>query len=524
MLQSELQTFPDKLFASKLISGLSQGFHTGVKHLTLESFESKNLRSALQDPDKVDELLSKEVNEGYWTGPYKTPPFKSYRVSPIGLAEHKYNHKKRLIVDLSAPHEDPLHPSINDLISKEEFSLSYVKIDDAIKIIMDLGQGSWMCKTDVRAAFKIIPIHPSLWHLHGIKWNKQYYFATRLVFGSRSSPKIFDSLAQVVEWIIIHNYGITHTLHLLDDFIAIDHPNSEPLRTMALLTHIFRILGIPLSNEKTTGPTQTIQYLGIILDTIAMEARLPLDKLARISHLLADFSGKRTCTKRNLLSLLGHLVYASRVIIPGRTFMSRLFEAAKKVKKLDHRVTLTSDCKEDLRMWEHLLEHWNGISMFLDNAPISADDLALFTDASGTRGYGGYYQGNWFASAWDPGLLQSIESELSIAFQELYPIVVAAMLWGNTWSRKRILFHCDNLAVVHILNKGRSPCKSIMKLMRRLVIVAANNSFHFLAIHLPGHSNQIADSLSRLDFQKFRRLAPEASAEPCIIPTNVMFH
>jgi hypothetical protein len=92
-----------------------------------------------------------------------------------------------------------------------------------------------------------------------------------------------------------------------------------------------------------------------------METRLPLDKLARISGLLAEFGDRRTCTKRELLGLLGHLVFASRVIIPGRTFMSRLFEAAKKVKKLDLRVTLTAACKADMAMWKHLLTQWNGI-------------------------------------------------------------------------------------------------------------------------------------------------------------------
>jgi hypothetical protein len=116
-----------------------------------------------------------------------------------------------------------------------------------------------------------------------------------------------------------------------------------------------------------------------------------------------------------------------------------------------------------------------------------------------------------------------VDKDISIAFQELYPIVVAAVLWGASWARKRILFHCDNQATVHILNKGRSPCKSIMKLMRRLVIVAATSNFHFLATHVPGRTNQIADALSRLNLQKFRQLAPEAAPEPCQVPSKIMF-
>jgi len=515
------------LFVRYLLSGLSDGFHTGIQnHLQIETYTVKNLVSAGKDPVTISQLLDKEVHDNYWIGPYVEAPFDVYRINPIGVVQHKYNLKKRLIVDMSAPHDNAMYPSVNDLIDKNEFSLTYVKIDDAINIIKELGQGSWLCKVDVKSAFKNLPIHPSLWRFHGIQWKNQMFFATRLVFGSRSSPKIFDCLAQAIEWIASTNYGIKHILHLLDDFLTIEHPDSDPDRNMALLSHIFNKLGVPLANHKTVGPVNRLEYLGIILDTCKMEACLPLDKKERIVDLLNQFTQKRTCLKRELLSLIGHLVFASRVVIPGRTFISRLIEASKKVKHLHHRVTLTKDSKEDIEMWGYLLSHWNGISLFLDKQLTIADDLHLFTDASGSLGFAGYFQGAWFASAWDKEMLASVEGELSIAFQELYPIVVAAILWGKSWKRKQIVFHCDNMSVVHILNKGRSPCLAIMRLMRRLVIVAALCNFNFRSIHVAGYKNQIADSLSRLNFQKFKQLAPEAAQHPCSVPPHhmIMFH
>ena len=147
----------------------------------------------------------------------------------------------------------------------------------------------------------------------------------------------------------------------------------------------------------------------------------------------------------------------------------------------------------------------------------------MYTDASATIGYGGYFKGRWFYGSWSDKLLSMVDKELSIAFQELYPIVVAAQLWGKFWAKKRILFHCDNLPTVHILNKGRSPCASIMKLMRRLVITATICNFHYIAEHVPGRDNSIADSLSRHQFQKFHNLAPHADLEPTPVPSAVMF-
>ena len=35
-----------------------------------------------------------------------TIPFSLYRINSVGLAEHKYSKKKRLIVDMSDPHDD----------------------------------------------------------------------------------------------------------------------------------------------------------------------------------------------------------------------------------------------------------------------------------------------------------------------------------------------------------------------------------------------------------------------------------
>ena len=162
-------------------------------------------------------------------------PFNIYRTNPIGVAEGKYSKKKRLIVDLSAPHNDKNNACLNDMIVKEDFSLNYVTVDDAIARIKEKGRGSWLCKTDIKDAFKLLPIHPSLWPFHGIKWQGKYYYYTRLVFGSRSSPKIFDTLSVAVCWIATNVFGIATILHLLDDFLTIDPPDILAERTMALI-------------------------------------------------------------------------------------------------------------------------------------------------------------------------------------------------------------------------------------------------------------------------------------------------
>jgi len=176
------------------------------------------------------------------------------------VVESKYSKKKRLIIDLSAPHNNTDHPSINSLIDKESCSLSYVTIDDAINRIQELGCFAWMNKADIQDAFKLLPIKPSLWPFYGVKWNDNYYFFVRLPFGSRSSPKLFDLLSQAIVWIAEHNYGIPKMLHLLDDFFVVDTAENGGERTRALITLLFNRLKVALSHKKTLGPLQEIEF------------------------------------------------------------------------------------------------------------------------------------------------------------------------------------------------------------------------------------------------------------------------
>ncbi|XP_062580100.1 uncharacterized protein LOC134242093 [Saccostrea cucullata] len=344
--------------------------------------------------------------------------------------------------------------SINERINKEDFSLKYVLIDDAINIIKREGNLPILCKTDVVDAFKLILIRQDHQPFYGIKWRGKYYFYRRLVFGCRSSPKIFDLLYQAVCWILTNNYGVKNVLHLLDDFLTIDSPGDEGIKTMAILTLVFKKLGIPISAKKTVGPCTVLEYLGIILDSERREARIPLEKIERIFLLINKIKSKKSCTKRELLSLLGHFNFAARIIPAGRSFISYLLTLAYSVRELHHHVSLNSDCKKDLNMWETFLRRWNGQSFFIDEQLSTTTQLQLFTDASATHGFGAYFSGKWFQGRWPDELKNLGDDPISIALLELYPIVVAVVIWGHEWSGKRVQFLCDNKATVQIIKIG----------------------------------------------------------------------
>ena len=76
-----------------------------------------------------------------------------------------------------------------------------------------------------------------------------------------------------------------------------------------------------------------------------------------------------------------------------------------------------------------------------------------------------------------------------MAYLDLCPIVIAAVLRRSDWAGKRILFHCNNSSTVCIIKKGRSLSREIMSFIRRLTICSAKYDFVVHAVHLPGKYN-----------------------------------
>ena len=244
----ELRYHPDQAFVKQLIKSITEDFKIG--YIGPEcSKESPNLKSARDNPEVVSAYLQKECELGRVGGPSAIPPFPNMQCHPIGVVPKKKPGKFHTILHLSYPPGD----SVNDFIPKDEYSLHYITVDKAISAIKRFGRGDWLSKLDIEAAFRIIPVHPSQWHLLGMKWKGNYYFDKVLSMGGRSSPFIFDSVSSAIEWICTTNYFVAVLMHLLDDFLSVEPPHKEPT-ALKLLMEILERSGVPLALHKIFGP------------------------------------------------------------------------------------------------------------------------------------------------------------------------------------------------------------------------------------------------------------------------------
>ena len=257
--------------------------------------------------------------------------------------------------------------------------------------------------------------------------------------------------------------------------------------------------------------------MGLELDSESMEARLPIDKLSKVRSLLLETSRHRKVTLKQLQSIIGLLNFCCSVVRPGRCFLRRLINLTINVKWPNHKITLNKESRKDIAAWLLFTHYYNGKSLLLPDRWTTSPSLHLHTDAAGSLGYGAIMNTQWFYGTWPPQI-----SDYSITFKELFPIVLAFELWADKLKNKCITLHCDNFAVVYILNKQTSREPSIMALVRHLVVLCMLNNILIKAVHIPGEKNTLPDLLSRFQVSEFRKRAPHMDKDPIQVPDQII--
>ena len=261
-------------------------------------------------------------------------------------------------------------------------------------------------------------------------------------------------------------------VHFLDDFLIIASSPHEALSQLQRFLGFCEECGIPIALEKTESPDQTLAFLGITLDVSQSLSVLPEDKLLKCRSLLQEALARKTMILRELQSLLGHLNFACRVVVPGRAFLRRVYALTHKVQKPYHHVKMTKEVKADFRTLIHFLSEYNGRSFFLLDSVYTERSLKLYTDSSKSIGYGAVLGDEWLYGTWPESW-----KAYDITILELYPIVLSSTLWGSHFASRTIQFHTDNLALVSILNKCSSGKPHIMSLVRALVLAMLRFNF-----------------------------------------------
>lgn len=499
--------------AKFILDGFMHGFPLNYVGPHLPS-KSRNLKSAITRPEITQQKIDKEVAEGRVGGPFAYPPLPNLRVSPLGLVEKKKSGDFRLIHHLSYPQNE----SVNDYIDPKLCFVKYASFDEAVALVQKLGQGCLLGKSDIKNAFRLLPVAVKDFEQLGFCFNNRYYFDKALPFGCSISGATFEKFSTFLEFAVRRRSPVGELLHYLDDFLFGGRKNTKDCEfIMGHFELCMSELGVPVAKEKTEGPTTIICFLGLELDSDEMVVRIPIAKVHEIIQKINEVLLKEKVTLKALQSVIGVLQFACRAIIPGRPFCRRLINATCGISNPYHHIRVTRNIKRDLKMWLSFFQHFNGISVFHDRFWVSSADVELYTDSAGSIGFGIYFAGKWACAAWPADWHDSGRTR-DITVLELFPIVVSLYLWGPELRNKKIMFHCDNAAVVYAINTMTSKSDNVMILLRALTLKCLQLNVVAKAKHIPGKSN-ITDSLSRLQLDRFRSLAPMAEKRPEAIPS-----
>ena len=298
----------------------------------------------------------------------------------------------RPVTDASRP--DGL--SINSYMFDTFEHFSYTSIDDVTKV---LQPGMFMAVSDISSAYRSIMIRPGDRQYQGLRWKLEgrnvYMVDNFLSFGTRMAAFLFNRITDSVTRYVRASGFMC--FNYLDDFLTMGRSFEECQKAQLFLHKVLLSLGFYIAYKKVLSPSKVQVYLGIELDSVAMELRLPRDKLGKLHSELGFFAGRRRATKKQLQRLCGVLAHCSTLVRGGRTFSHRVISMLSAFKGGKKYITLSTGFFKDLEWWQRFADWFNGKAKIVIATPESC--AKLYMDASGA-GYGMHYGPDWLCAGW----------------------------------------------------------------------------------------------------------------------------
>lgn len=478
---------------------------------------SDNLKSSLEAPSHITDQLRSDLKLGRVS---QCVPRYPYISSPLGLVS-KSDGGWRRIHHLS----HPPGRSVNDYVPRENAYLAYTSRVELLHLVVVAGRGAVILKRDLKDAFRMIAVAQHQRWLLGFSWNGVYYHENCLSFGLRTAPFIFNLFAEGFHWVLQCALMWLLIAHYLDDFIMIvphSHVHHVPYvrRTYVLLT---TVLGLVNNDSKSTEGTE-VECLGVLINTVLLEARLPSRKLEKALRLVLSAISAGQLSLNETEQLTGFLSFCTVVVRLGRTHLRRLWSFQASFHNPRAQRPITASALEDLYWWRDLLPQFNGIHLLDDTVrPI----YHLFTDASDLGQAGFWYvtprpmsawkdalplpQEQAFSARWLPHQTKNV---LSINVREIIAIATAVSVWGTRWARGLLLVHTDNTTAESAFDTEATKNSVSMDLLREALLTAASLDIVIRTRRVSSEDNALADALSRFDTATIADICPHWQLSP----------
>ena len=367
----------------------------------------------------------------------------------------------------------------------------HFKMDTLEKIVHLVRPNCFMAKIDIKDAYYSVKIADEDTKYLKFFFDDQLYEFLALPNGYSEGPRKFTKLLKPpLSW--LRKLGVCLAAYI-DDLITLNMSVQECVAHVKLICSLLDSLGFTINLEKSVfTPSQTMEFLGIIIDSRTMTLELPLKKVDAIKGFIRSMLEASQVTVRDLAKLIGKLTSSFIAVPYGKLFYRNLKVKVKALKinrgNFDGLCQLDSSSRMELEWW------LSNIGMV--PAPISrqSPDQMITTDAS-LKGWGAVFDGSSTGGSFDV-----LERTLHINVLEAKAVLFGLQCFCNTLTNVSILIRTDNTSVMHAINKmGSSSSKELHTQIFEIWTWAMARNIWLLATHIPGIENEEADAESRRD-------------------------
>ena len=517
-----------------MIDGFTRGFPLGIdpEKRPQPRGPCENSDEAKDKPEIIRELVEKELKLGHMLGPFDEPPLPDMVFSPLHLvpkagSENKY----RLIRNLAFPYNEE---SVNRSIPPEESSVQYHYIGELIEMAIRLGKDIWGCTVDFSHAFRNLGVILADLQLLGFTLDGKYYLNSSVPFGAASSCLIFERVATVLQWIVTSETGWRWISHYLDDFPMLAKTREGLVEQIEKYLALMKRIGMPVAEDKMLGPTQFLEYLGLLLNLLNLTLRIPEDKcvknIEKIDTIISAFWERKNITCKEIQKVAGSVNFICVAIPAGKVFIADLYKLLRapdgSKRKQGHHRHITRSVYKDMLVFRTFLvkcsqERFRSIPFLIKDKRFN-EEIQLFANAAGARelGFGCVYGSRWAYGKWsDTRLFQRITP--NIALLELLAIVMVTELWAKALQGQAIVLRSNNTATVASINSMKSEIPAAQELLKHMSLNCLHNQIFFKAVHIEGSRNTLSNCLSRGKIAQFKAAHLTAQPHPEVLPASL---
>ena len=279
----------------------------------------------------VKDYVQEELSHKAIIGPFDQLPL-TFHISPLMTRDKQDSDKKRTIMDLSWPKGH----LVNHGVSKEkhlgtEYTLHYPSVDNITAALRRIGPGAKLFKIDISRAFRHLRVDPADIDLLGLQVDGRHFIDVSTPFGYRNGSLFFQRCSDAIRYIMAE-HGFPDLFNYIDDLIYVGLP-SKIDAAFDFLMSLLADLGLEVSSKKLVAPATSVVCLGILVDSQSRTVSIPPEKLGQIVSLCSLWAEKTYCSKKDLQSLLGHLLYIAKCVKPARVFLNRMLQVLRENAK-----------------------------------------------------------------------------------------------------------------------------------------------------------------------------------------------